>query len=132
MIHQFFMPMIPPTVTDQMHRITYNRDGKPVIYDSPELADAKAKLIAHLSQHRPEEKITCGVRLVVKWLFPVTQGHRDGEYKITKPDTDNLNKALKDCMTKAGFWKDDALVASEINEKFYSEITGIFIRMESL
>ncbi len=132
MIHQFFMPMIPPTVTDQEHRITYNRDGKPVIYDSPELADAKAKLIAHLSQHRISERIDGGVRLIVKWLFPITGDHKDGEYKLTKPDTDNLIKALKDCMTKVGFWKDDALVASEINEKFYSEITGIFVHIETL
>ena len=132
MIHQFFMPMIPPTVTDQMHRITYNRDGKPVIYDSPELSDAKAKLIAHLSQHRISERIDGGVRLIVKWLFPMTGDHKDGEYKLTKPDTDNLQKALKDCMTKVGFWKDDALVSSEIIEKFYSDIPGIFIRIETL
>ena len=132
MIHQFFMPMIPPTVTDQMHRITYNRDGKPVIYDSPELSDAKAKLIAHLSQHRISERIDGGVRLVVKWLFPLAADHRDGEYRITKPDTDNLQKLLKDCMTKCGYWKDDALVASEIVEKFWAQVPGIWIRIEEL
>ncbi|MBE6902906.1 MAG: RusA family crossover junction endodeoxyribonuclease, partial [Ruminococcaceae bacterium] len=53
-------------------------------------------------------------------------------YKLTKPDTDNLNKLLKDCMTKLGFWKDDALVASEIIEKFYGEIPGVYIRIEVL
>ena len=30
--------------------------------------------------------------------------------EVTKPDTDNLQKLLKDCMTKCGFWKDDAQV----------------------
>ena len=133
MIHQFFMPMIPPTVTDQMHRITYNRDGKPVIYDSPELSDAKAKLIAHLSQHRISERIDGGVRLVVKWLFPITGDHKDGEYKLTKPDTDNLQKALKDCMTKVGFWKDDAQVVRETVEKRWSDDpAGIYIDIEEL
>lgn len=129
---QFFMPMIPPTVTDQEHRINKTQSGKIIVYDSPDLADAKAKLTAHLSKHRPKEKITCGVRLIVKWLFPVTGDHRDGEYKTTRPDTDNLQKALKDCMTKVGFWKDDALVASEVAEKFYADIPGIFIRIEKL
>lgn len=54
------------------------------------------------------------------------------EYRITKPDTDNLQKMLKDCMTLVGFWKDDALVASEITEKFWAEKPGIYIRIEEL
>lgn len=129
---EFFLPMIPPTVTDQEHRIHQTPSGKVIVYDSPELSDAKAKLIAHLSRHRPQQKYTTPVRLVVKWLFPVTGDHRDGEYNGTRPDTDNLNKALKDCMTKLGFWKDDALVASEIIEKFYASTTGIYIRIMEL
>ena len=43
-----------------------------------------------------------------------------------------LQKLLKDCMTHAGFWKDDALVASEIVEKFWSKIPGIYIRIKEL
>ena len=39
---------------------------------------------------------------------------------------------LKDVMTEVGFWKDDALVASEITEKFWAEQTGIFISIEDL
>ena len=39
------------------------------------------------------------------------------EPKDTKPDTDNLQKLLKDCMTAVGFWVDDAQVCSELTEK---------------
>lgn len=35
-------------------------------------------------------------------------------------------------MTTVGFWKDDALVASEIVEKFWAEIPGIYIRIEEI
>jgi Holliday junction resolvase RusA-like endonuclease len=35
-------------------------------------------------------------------------------------------------MTEAGFWKDDALVASEICEKFWAETSGIYVRIEEL
>ena len=67
----------------------------------------------------------------MKFLYP--RGKRnDGEYKATKPDTDNLIKMLKDEMTKAGFWKDDALVASEIVEKFWAETPGIYVEVEEL
>jgi len=125
------MPMKPPTVTHQEKDIAV-RNGKPIVYEPPELKDAREKLTAHLASFVPAEPYTTGVRLVVKWLFPKTGRHRNGEYKLTKPDTDNLNKLLKDCMTKLGFWKDDALVASEIIEKFYGEIPGVYIRIEVL
>lgn len=69
--------------------------------------------------------------MVVKWCFPCGD-HRDGEYRITKPDTDNLQKMLKDVMTDLHFWKDDAQVASEICEKFWAERPGIYIRIENI
>lgn len=133
---QFFIPMkSPPTVTAQEHkvRVVRTREGRhvPQFYDPPELAKARSRLTTELTQHRPAVPYTCGVRLVVKWLFP-KGSHPDKAYKTTRPDTDNLNKLLKDCMTAAGFWKDDALVASEVTEKFWSEITGIWIRVEEL
>lgn len=35
-------------------------------------------------------------------------------------------------MTAAGFWKDDAQVASEICEKFWAEVPGIYVCVEEL
>lgn len=127
---EFFMAMEPPTVTQQEHKVTVIK-GKPVFFNPPELNAAKLKLTDHLIKHRPREKYGCGLRLIVKWCFPRGR-HKDGEYRITKPDTDNLQKLLKDCMTLAGFWKDDALVASEIVEKFWADTPGIYIRIETL
>lgn len=97
----------------------------------PELKAAKEKLIGNLYKYRIMAPYRTGVRLITKWCFP-KNGHKDGEYRITKPDTDNLQKMLKDCMTLVGFWKDDALVASEITEKFWAEKPGIYIRIEEL
>lgn len=123
--------MIPPTITAQEHKVRVV-NGKPVLYDPPKLKAAKHKLIAYLANHTPERPLESSCRLIVKWLFPITGGHYDGEYKYTKPDTDNLQKMLKDCMTKCGFWKDDALVVSEIIEKFWAEHPGIWICIEEL
>lgn len=128
---EFFMPMIPPTVTHQEHKVAV-KNGKPIFYDPPELKDARQKLTANLSKYIPSECYNCGVRLIAKWLFPITGKHKDGEYKTTKPDTDNLQKLLKDCMTDLRFWIDDALVVSEICEKFYAKVTGIYVRIEKL
>ena len=122
---EFFMAMEPPTCTHQEKKV-HVVNGKPVLYEPPELKAARQKLIAHLVKHRPEEKYECGIQLIVKWCFAKGK-HKDGEYRTTKPDTDNLQKLLKDCMTAVGFWKDDCLVASEIVEKFWAEIPGIYV-----
>lgn len=130
MVTEFFMAMEPPTCTCQEKQVRVVK-GKPVFYEPGELKAARQKLTAYLAGHIPKEPYCGGVRLIVKWCFP--QGkHRDGSYRISKPDTDNLQKLLKDCMTRCGFWEDDALVASEIVEKFWAKVPGIYIRVESL
>lgn len=131
MITEFFMPMIPPTVTYQQKKVAIV-NGKPIFFEPAELKEARMKIMAHLSKNAPEQKYERSVRLVTKWCFPITGKHKNGEYKYTKPDTDNLQKLLKDCMTKLGFWKDDALVVSEITEKFWASVPGIYIRIEEL
>ena len=131
MITEFFLPMNPPTKTHQMLQVRVVK-GKPVFYEPSDLKAARAKLMAHLGQHVPKVKYTKAIRLTAKWLFPITGKHKNGEYKTTKPDTDNLQKLLKDCMTDAGFWTDDALVVSEIIEKFWAEIPGIYIKIAEL
>lgn len=128
---EFFMPMIPPTKTYQAHQVTC-RNGKPIFYEPSELKAVRQKLTGHIAKHIPEKKYTSGVRLITKWLFPITGKHQDGEYKTTKPDTDNLQKLLKDVMTDLGYWTDDALVASEITEKFWAELPGIYIKIEEI
>ena len=130
---RFFLPMIPPTVTAQQHRIIGGRGGrKAQVYDSPALQDAREKLTAHLAAHTPPEPFLGPLRLVTKWIFPMTQHSRHGQYKDTRPDTDNLIKLFKDCMTKTGYWYDDAQVASETTEKFFGNTPGIFVLLRQL
>ncbi|MEG3069456.1 MAG: RusA family crossover junction endodeoxyribonuclease [Candidatus Syntrophopropionicum ammoniitolerans] len=137
MMVEFFMPIIPPTTTFQQKEVTvtWNKKKKkhiPRFYESAELKAARAKLTAHLAKHVPKQKYTSGIRLITKWLFPITGKHQDGQYKTTKPDTDNLQKLLKDVMTDLGYWTDDALVVSEITEKFWAELPGIYIKIEEI
>lgn len=127
---EFFMAMNPPTVTYQEHKVTM-RDGRPMFYEPQEVKTARKKLRAYLSRHVPEKRLKRALRLVTRWCFP--RGvHEDGEYRITKPDTDNLQKMLKDVMTELGYWQDDTQVASELVEKFWAEIPGIYIRIEEI
>lgn len=130
---QFFMPMVPPTVTHQEKQVRVVK-GKPIFYEPTELKAARAKLMGYLAEHKPVKPMKGAVQLLCKWCFPLDKGgrHRDGEYKTSKPDTDNLQKLLKDCMTVTGFWLDDAQVASEVAEKFWADIPGIFVQIRPL
>lgn len=129
-VTEFFMAMIPPTVTHQEKQV-HVVNGKPVFYEPPELRTARAKIKGHLAIYKPDQKYTEPIELVAKWCFPRGK-HKDGEYRSSKPDTDNLQKLLKDCMTSVGFWTDDALVCREIAEKFWADIPGIYIRVSEL
>ena len=129
---EFFIPMKKiPTVTHQQKKWTI-RNGKPQSYESEKLKETRAMFMELLAPYAPDEPLDGPLRLTTKWLFPKIKGTTNGQYKHTKPDTDNLQKLLKDCMTVCGFWQDDALVASEICEKFWSDVPGIYIRIEEL
>lgn len=127
----FFIAMHPPTATAQERKVKVI-NGKPIFYDPPAVKSAKELLSAYLAQHRPPQPLTGGLSLRVLWLFP-RGAHPHGAWRTTKPDTDNLQKILKDCMTRVGFWEDDAQVAREIIEKRWSnEPCGIYIEIEPL
>lgn len=129
---EFFLPMIPPTHTYQQGSRTAVRNGKVIRYHDKQLADIKSKLLAYLSKYIPDQPFQGGVRLATKWCYPAKGNHRDGDYKLSKPDTDNMVKLFKDVMTELHFWKDDAQVASELIEKFYADMPGVYVYLEDL
>ena len=127
----FFLEMDPPTVTAQMHRVMV-RNGRPRFYDSKPLKQARAQFVEALTPHAPASPLAGAVGLTVTWYF-LTKSHKEGEYRTTKPDTDNLEKLLKDCMTQCGFWNDDAQVCCEEVQKYWTRTEpGIFIKVEAL
>ena len=128
----FFIEMNPPTATAQEKKVTVV-GGKPRYYDPAPVKEARKKLTGKLIFHRPDTPLTGPVALTTLWLFSKGKSHKNGEWRSTKPDTDNLQKLLKDCMTKCGFWKDDAQVVRETVEKRWSDDpAGIYIDIEEL
>lgn len=129
---KMFLLMNPPTVTAQESKVAIVRN-KPIIYKPEKIKQAKKEIIKHLMPFKPKEPLQGPVELKVVWLFPRGKRHKHFEWRTTRPDTDNLEKLLKDCMTEVGFWKDDALVVSETVYKIWSdEPTGISIELKAL
>lgn len=129
---EFFIPMKKiPTVTHQQKKWTV-KNGKPQSYEPEKLKETREMFMELLAPYAPNEPMDGPLRLTTKWLFPKVKGTINGQYKHTKPDTENLLKLPKDCMQELGFFVNDSRVASEITEKFWSDTVGIYVRLENL
>ena len=128
---EFYLDINPPTVTAQEHKVRVNR-GRPMFYNTAKLKQAQAVFESLLMRYRPQQPLDGPVALTVDWFF-FTGSHKDGEWRITRPDTDNLQKLLKDCMTRVGFWKDDSQVCVEmISKRWARRKPGIGIKVVNL
>lgn len=128
---EIFIPMIPPTVTHQEKQVRVGR-GKPVFYEPAKLKAVRQLFTDHLARYTPPKPMTGPVNLEVVWQFPADKRHPAESPRVTKPDTDNLQKLLKDCMTAARWWKDDAQVFCEKVMKVYMDKPGIYIKAEEI
>lgn len=111
----------PPTVTHQEKKVRV-ANGRPVFYEPPSLKEARALLAAKVKPFAPPEPWDCPVMLCISWRFRIPASRRavpgaGWVWKTTRPDLDNLRKLLQDVMTDCGFWKDDALLCSVVEEK---------------
>lgn len=127
---EFFVDCVPPTATHQQKKVA-KVNGRLRFYEPDNLAAARDNLALWLKPYRPESPFTCGVALTVSWRFPRGR-HKKYSWRTTRPDTDNLQKLLKDVMTGLGYWKDDALVAVEHVDKRWADRPGIYIKIEPL
>ncbi len=132
MRNSFFMAMRVPTATHQEHKVSVVH-GKPQFYEPQDVKDARQSYMAHLAPYAPQEPWEGPIRLEVKFLYQDEKLLSEWTWKTTKPDTDNMIKLLKDCMTRTGFWVDDCQVVSEQVEKFYSrDHEGVYIVVRKL
>lgn len=128
---QFEIPGRPPRATGQMRKAVRSARGVR-FYDPPHVAAARKQLLEGVKPYAPETPLEGPVRLRCKWVFEASRKKDCGTWKTTRPDTDNMQKLLKDSMTAAGFWKDDAQVVVEVCMKTWDEKPGIHITVELL
>lgn len=122
-------------IQGQPYRTTHQsgtRIGQHGTYKTKQLLDVERWLKASCWPHRPLKPIEGPVKLTVEYAYKTVQKRHHLDWKLTKPDTDNLVKTLKDIMTKCGFWQDDAQVSHEIVEKYWSLEPCIKIRIEEM
>ena len=111
----------PPRTTHQEKKFGgVAKDGTPIYYFPPDLANARSLLKAKLAKFAPPLPWKCPIQLTVEWTFLRPKSAKS-VWMTRTPDTDNLQKMLKDVMTECGFWRDDALVVREVIEKVHRD-----------
>lgn len=128
---EFFVPMELPTTTHQQKKVSV-KNGQPRFYEPDDVVAARAKFMAYFSHFVPPNKLKAPLRLTTKWIYPMKKGTYNGQWKITKPDTDNIIKLPQDCLAELGFFENDAGIASNIIEKFWGDPCGVYVKLEEL
>ena len=130
---EFVLLIDPPRTTEQEHRVGGRKaNGQYIVYRDPKLINVMDTYFTELRPYVPESPFVGPVSLTVEWGFPNKVQKTWGSWKVTRPDTDNMIKLLKDCMTRSGFWRDDSQVCNETLRKKWSESGYIWIRIEAI
>lgn len=99
------------------------------VYDPGTANDWKSIVRAAALEEWDRVQFTEAIMVSVTFFMPRPKSHYtkkglkpDAPYYVTsKPDLDNLEKALLDALTNIGLWRDDAQVVSVKKMKAYTE-----------
>ena len=130
----FHLPIVPPRATSQGagKRIQVVK-GRPRFFKNRRQESAEHDYMLLCAPYRPAAPMAGPVALTVDFVFPWRAGEprRNRSLgrmpKTTKPDGGNMLKALEDCLTKLGFWFDDAQVADERVTRAWGDQVGVYV-----
>lgn len=87
-------------------------------------------MLAAFMQHRPASgPITHAVRVDMLVMFPIKDRARWGTAHTSKPDKDNVEKAVLDCLVQAKILQDDSLAFTGEFTKVWAERGGLDVRI---
>ena len=122
-------------------RPRFARKGKFVVAYDPKESRAYKKYAAGVIQLVMREKsqrpFTETVQVDLLFIFPRPKGkkYQAQDFKVSKPDLDNLIKMSLDAGTVAGLWQDDNIIAKLSAEKRYTDdpaSVGVAVKVQEL
>lgn len=132
----FFIPCVPPSTTAQAHNKTMVRGKHAFVYTDPVGKALKNNYIALLSPFRPKEPFCKAIQVNIVFSYPWRKSEKKSVItnyhytpKISKPDRDNMVKALFDSMSMLHFWTDDQILCDGFICKLWGETPGIGIEI---
>lgn len=107
-------------------------NGKARVFDPGTAEHWKSQIAKAVQDYLPEQPHDGPMTVSMAFYFKRPKSHYTGKGKLTKaaqtekmyhtskPDFDNLEKAVSDCLTEVGFWKDDSQVVQWAGYKFWT------------
>ena len=107
-------------------------NGKARVFDPGTAEHWKSQVAAKVTDYLPETPYEGPMTVSMAFYFKRPKSHYTSKGKLTKiaahekfyhtskPDFDNLEKAVSDCLTEIGFWKDDSQVINWTGYKFWT------------
>jgi Holliday junction resolvase RusA-like endonuclease len=137
-----FTIIIPPKGQMRARSRAISRDGKSfaMTYKAGKQRKEEHRLAALLFEHRPETPMTGPVCLIINAYMPIPESKPKKfkaaalagiERPTTKPDADNIGKAVLDVMNGV-FFQDDKQIVSLQLEKHYGAPARYEISIEEL
>ena len=109
------------------------------MYDGSSSEAWKSDVIRAGEPHRPEVPLDGPLEVSITFFLPrpkrlMRKKDPDGPvWAPGKPDRDNLDKAVLDCLTTDGWWRDDAqVVAGEVRKCYHAkeDVPGALIEIQ--
>jgi len=108
-------------------RRSFMRHGAPLVFDPGTAEGWKGEIALAARELRPAAPHDGPVELVLHFFMPRPKSHSGAKglkptaphEHTSKPDFDNLAKAVCDALTRLGFWRDDGQVWRSMVEKVY-------------
>lgn len=114
----------------------YSRGKHAGVYDPGTADDWKSLIVLEARKHAPEAPFEGPVVVDLSFHFKrpkrlLRKKDKEGVIPhVSKPDRDNLDKAVLDSLSHCGFWKDDCQVYAGSIQKWYApkgEPSGVSI-----
>ena len=100
-------------------------NGKPITFTPSKTRNFEAVVSLIARQQAPETPLEGPLAVDIFFAFTVPKSRAkkkaQGTYKDTRPDLDNLIKAVLDGLNTAGIWRDDAQIATLSASKVWSD-----------
>lgn len=121
--------IVPGAAKGQPRPRAFSRNGKARMYDPGTAEGWKSAIAAAFAGKLPSAPLEGRVAVDIVALFARPKSHlgKGGKVKPSapldhchKPDVDNLAKAVLDCLTTIGMWRDDAQVRSLTVNRYWS------------
>jgi Holliday junction resolvase RusA-like endonuclease len=120
----------------------FSRGGQARVYDPGTAEGWKGAIALAARSHLPVEPLQGPVRVSIELRFRRPRAHyvagkperglrpRAPALHTGKPDRDNCEKALLDCLTQLGMWHDDGQVCGGEVSKIYGDAPGARVVIE--